>query len=36
MATLPNRPATHREFEIALICALTRKADAVAAVFDHH
>ncbi|KFA80741.1 hypothetical protein S40288_10363, partial [Stachybotrys chartarum IBT 40288] len=36
MATLPQRPATRREFEIALICALTGEADAVAAVFDHH
>jgi nucleoside phosphorylase len=36
MATLPQRPATRREFEIALICALTCEADDVAAVFDHH
>jgi nucleoside phosphorylase len=36
IATLPNRPTTRREFEIALIYVLTREADAVAAVFDYH
>jgi nucleoside phosphorylase len=36
MTTLPRRPVTRRGFEIALICALTHEADAVAAVFDHH
>ncbi|RWA07116.1 hypothetical protein EKO27_g7979 [Xylaria grammica] len=30
----PARPATRREFEIAIICALTPEADAVEAIFD--
>ncbi|KAF2964344.1 hypothetical protein GQX73_g9228 [Xylaria multiplex] len=33
---LPSRPATRHEFEIAIICALTLEADAVAALFDQH
>jgi nucleoside phosphorylase/transcriptional regulator NrdR family protein len=36
MTTLPRRPAMRRDFEVAVICALTSEADAVAAVFDHH
>ncbi|KAK4241610.1 hypothetical protein C8A03DRAFT_30191 [Achaetomium macrosporum] len=31
----PRRPATRRDFEIAVICALTIEADAVDALFDH-
>ncbi|KAK3985852.1 kinesin light chain 3 [Cladorrhinum sp. PSN332] len=31
-----RRPTTRRDFEIALICALTLEADAVQALFDHH
>jgi nucleoside phosphorylase len=36
MAARPQRPATRRDFEIAVICALTLEADAVDALFDHH
>ncbi|KAI9146768.1 hypothetical protein HJFPF1_13506 [Paramyrothecium foliicola] len=36
MIAVPRRPATRRDFEVAVICALTREADAVAAVFDHY
>lgn len=32
----PRRPATRRDFEIAIICALVHEADAVEALFDHH
>ncbi|KAK7961247.1 purine and uridine phosphorylase [Apiospora saccharicola] len=32
----PRRPATRRDFEIAIICALIHEADAVEALFDHH
>lgn len=32
----PRRPATRRDFEIAIICALPIEADAVEALFDHH
>lgn len=32
----PRRPATRRDFEIAIICALPLEADAVEALFDHH
>jgi nucleoside phosphorylase len=31
-----QRPASRRNFEIVLICALPLEADAVEAVFDHH
>jgi nucleoside phosphorylase len=31
-----QRPATRRDFEIAIICALTLEADAVDALFDQH
>ncbi|KAI1413401.1 hypothetical protein F5Y13DRAFT_29442 [Hypoxylon sp. FL1857] len=31
-----SRPSTRRDFEIAIICALTLEADAVSAIFDHH
>ncbi|SPO03830.1 uncharacterized protein DNG_06513, partial [Cephalotrichum gorgonifer] len=31
----PRRPATRRDFEIAIICALTLEADAVDALFDY-
>jgi nucleoside phosphorylase len=34
--TFLRRPATGRDFEIALICALPLEADAVDALFDHH
>lgn len=34
--TGPRRPATRDGFEIAIICALTLEADAVAALFDRH
>ena len=33
---LPLRPASRRDFGIAIICALTLEADAVEALFDHH
>ena len=33
---LPLRPADRRNFEIAVICALTLEADAVDALFDRH
>ncbi|TPX13257.1 uncharacterized protein E0L32_006230 [Thyridium curvatum] len=33
---LPPRPASRRDFEIAIICALVLEADAVDALFDHH
>ena len=33
---LPRRPASRRDFEIAIICALTLEADAVDAIFDLH
>ena len=32
----PPRPATRRDFEVAIICALTLEADATAALFDHY
>ncbi|RYO93786.1 hypothetical protein DL763_004271 [Monosporascus cannonballus] len=32
----PRRPATRRDFAIAVICALTLEADAVDALFDYH
>jgi nucleoside phosphorylase len=32
----PRRPATRRNFEIAIICALTLEADAADALFDYH
>ena len=32
----PRRPATCRDFEIAVICALSLEADAVDALFDYH
>jgi nucleoside phosphorylase len=35
-AVTPARPAARRNFEIAIICALTLEADAVEALFDHH
>ncbi|KAK4220659.1 hypothetical protein QBC38DRAFT_404606, partial [Podospora fimiseda] len=35
MAQLP-RPTSRRDFEIAVICALTLEADAVKTLFDHH
>jgi nucleoside phosphorylase len=31
---LPSRPATRRDFEIAIVCALTLEADAAVAIFD--
>ncbi|KAK8061213.1 hypothetical protein PG997_015434 [Apiospora hydei] len=34
--TLPQRPATRRDFEIAIVCALVHEADAVETLFDHH
>lgn len=36
MERRPRRPATRRDFEIAIICAVTIEADAAAALFDHH
>ncbi|KXJ86587.1 hypothetical protein Micbo1qcDRAFT_186054 [Microdochium bolleyi] len=36
VASRPQRPATRRDFEIAIICALVHEADAVEALFDHH
>ena len=33
---LPLRPTNRRDFEIAIICALTLEADAVDALFDRH
>ncbi|KAF6823032.1 kinesin light chain [Colletotrichum plurivorum] len=32
----PRRPSSRRDFEIAIICALTLEADAVDALLDHH
>lgn len=32
----PRRPATRRDFEVAVICALPLEADAVDALFDRH
>ncbi|KAF5572479.1 kinesin light chain [Fusarium pseudoanthophilum] len=32
----PPRPSDRRDFEIAIICALTIEADAIEALFDHH
>jgi nucleoside phosphorylase len=32
----PPRPATRRDFEVAIICALPLEADAVGALFDHY
>ncbi|KAL2019581.1 hypothetical protein VTK56DRAFT_9478 [Thermocarpiscus australiensis] len=32
----PRRPATRRDFEVAVICALPLEADAVDALFDHY
>lgn len=32
----PQRPATRRDFEIAIVCALVHEADAVEALFDRH
>ncbi|CAF3446889.1 hypothetical protein QX201_004399 [Fusarium graminearum] len=32
----PPRPKSRKDFEIAIICALTIEADAVLALFDHH
>ncbi|GKZ16465.1 hypothetical protein AbraCBS73388_000040 [Aspergillus brasiliensis] len=34
--SVPPRPASRRNFEIAIICALTVEQDAVHAVFDHY
>ncbi|KAK3360381.1 hypothetical protein B0T25DRAFT_473595 [Lasiosphaeria hispida] len=34
--TSPQRPATRRDFNIAVICALPLEADAVDALFDHY
>lgn len=31
-----RRPATRRDFEIAIVCALVHEADAVEALFDHY
>lgn len=36
VADRPRRPATRRDFEVAIICALTVEADAANALFDHH
>ncbi|KAF4447806.1 hypothetical protein F53441_8710 [Fusarium austroafricanum] len=32
----PPRPSSRRDFEIAIICALTLEADAIEALFDYH
>ncbi|KAK7928504.1 kinesin light chain [Apiospora marii] len=32
----PRRPATRRDFEIAIICALVHEADAAETLFDHY
>ncbi|KAK8021960.1 kinesin light chain [Apiospora rasikravindrae] len=32
----PQRPASRRDFEIAIMCALVHEADAVEALFDHY